>query len=163
MAEQIALPHQFLRLLRSDAEHNSMKIVTGNESWFLSEPSVTSGWSRSRDDLAARPTQNLQTEKHLGSLTSSPNPFHSGLAVPKGGYDNSTFLTNVVVPDLQTNLCSGTRWNSKRRIETASRPQFKTFLGNSGGKWRHQSAASSSPDMAPSCFDFFGDLKEKLQ
>jgi hypothetical protein len=36
------------------------------------------------------------------------NGLYGVFVVPKGEHYNSTFFANVVVPDLQTNLCSGT-------------------------------------------------------
>jgi hypothetical protein len=49
--------------------------------------------------------------KGIFSFVWSHYDLHSRLAVPKGERHNSTFFVNVVIPGLQTNLCSETRRN----------------------------------------------------
>lgn len=67
--ERVTLSHRLLQALRSDEEHDFTNVVTGDESWFFLETSVTPGWLRSRDHLPSRPKRNIEMEKCLISTT----------------------------------------------------------------------------------------------
>jgi hypothetical protein len=73
-------------MIWSDEEQNFMNTVTRGESWSFSETSVTSGWSRSRDNLPSWPRQNISTEKCLALVICFSYSLHGIFAVPKEDY-----------------------------------------------------------------------------
>jgi hypothetical protein len=88
-------------------KQNFWSIVTGDELRFFLGMFMTFDWSQSRDDLHSQPKQNIQTEKCLVLMVWSSRDLHGRFTVPKGDNYNSTFFAIIVVPDVQTKLCSG--------------------------------------------------------
>jgi hypothetical protein len=97
-----------------------------------------------------------------------PDGLHSIFAVPKGEHSNSTFFIAAVIPDLQANFDSGRR-----------RKMLKYWLAHLDNAPTHNSKRSQEtlettgatmglhpvyrPDIAPTDFYLFRNLKEKLK
>jgi hypothetical protein len=93
---------------------------------------------------------------------------HDRFAVPKGENCSATFFENVVVVDLQTNLCSGTGRKTLKcptvHLDNApirsSKHSRETVKATGAIRVPHP---AYSPDRATSEFFFFGHLKGNLQ
>jgi histone-lysine N-methyltransferase SETMAR len=165
--DRLVASEHMLEILESLNGTDFSTIITGDESWFFYEYSLTSAWARVRDDVPKRANQNFQAKKCLISILWSPAGIHSLLAVPKGTTYNSLFFCAQVVPDLVLNITSNSRrktlkgltlhidnarpHNSKVSVNTLARTKAKRFPH-----------PPYSPDLAPSDFFLFGYIKEKM-
>jgi hypothetical protein len=146
---------------------NLRRVINGNDSWFFTYYPRDSIWPASRDELPQRIKPKISTEECLVSILWSLNGIHSLLDVPKGTTYNTAFSMDAVMPSLIENVQLRTR---RKTLKGWLILMDNVFAHNSG---RAQSCIeasraerllhlASSPDLAPSNFFLFGDIREKL-
>jgi hypothetical protein len=64
----------------SEAERDGWHhLVTGDESWFFFDASPRRMWALSRDDVAAKPRQQIQSKKFMITIRWNPTGFYKGI------------------------------------------------------------------------------------
>jgi hypothetical protein len=85
----------FLLTAERDSWHH---LVTGNESWFFFDISPRRTWTLSRDDMATKPRQQIQSKKFMFTIIWNPTGFYVVDRLPNDTKMNSDyFVTNILI------------------------------------------------------------------
>jgi hypothetical protein len=141
--------------------------VTGNESWFTLEFHHSTKWGGSRDDVAQKAKQQIETQKSMLTVIRGIDGFHVvDLMTEQHSYTISPFLSQIFEPLLFT-VCPDGRKPSFRRLGLhldnchvcRSKASENSVAENSIIRMPHP---PHSPGLVPSDFWLFGHMKVAL-
>jgi hypothetical protein len=73
-------------------------LVTGDESWFFFDTSLRRMWTLSRDDVATKPRQQIQSKKFMFTIIWNPTGFYVIDRLPNDTKMNSDyFVTSTLI------------------------------------------------------------------
>jgi hypothetical protein len=85
----------FLHVAERDGWHH---LVTGDESWFFFETSPRRMWTLSRDDVATKPRQQIQSKKFMFTIIWNPIGFYIVDRFPNDiKMNRDYFETNILI------------------------------------------------------------------
>jgi hypothetical protein len=88
-----------LRLLHAAQRDRWHDLVTGHESWFFFDISPRQMWILSRDDVATKPRQQIQSKKFMFTIRWNSTAFYVVDRLPNDTKMNSAhFVTNIFAP-----------------------------------------------------------------
>jgi hypothetical protein len=88
-----------LRLLLAAQRDGWHHLVTGDESWFFFDTSPRRTWTLSRDEVATKARQQIQSKKFMFTIIWNANGFHVIDSLPNDTKMNSDyFVTNILTP-----------------------------------------------------------------
>jgi hypothetical protein len=85
----------FLHAVERDGWHH---LVTDDESWFFFDASTPRIWTMSRDNVATKPRQQIQSKKFMFTIIWNPTGFYVVDRVPNDAKMNSDyFVTSILI------------------------------------------------------------------
>jgi len=156
------------------AELDSMRpiglsyVLTSDESWFCHDNPHQAKWALSRDEAGERARPTITKEKTLIVVFWSFTGFSFVTSVPAGSTYTNDYLTNILIPELETALRKFRPVLGIRRTKLHwdnARPHTAVITKN---ELASRGVAllphpPYSPDLAPSDFFLFGYLKELIR
>jgi hypothetical protein len=100
---------EVLQILDKCQQNSFVTLLTGDESLFFSEYPESRTWVASPDDISDQKEKKNDAKKDMISLVCGIAAIKSLIAQLKGLKYNPQFVCQQFVPDLKSNICSGTR------------------------------------------------------
>jgi hypothetical protein len=109
--------HAMLPLLHAAQRDGWHHFVTGDESWFFFDTSPHRMWTLSRDDVATKSRQQIQSKKFMFTIIWNPTEFYVVDRFPNDTKMNSAyFVTNIHTPLEEAIFSQGRALHQKRFI-----------------------------------------------
>jgi hypothetical protein len=165
--KRIEVSQALLTILPFEEETSFQRIITGDESWFYLDYSSDHIWSGAGDDIPQRISRSIQSEKFLLTVLWSTRGPLVVKWMERGQCFNSAYFCGVVINELVKKLKTMRYFPRKNwyhlHLDNArphvSQMASRYITDNGFVKMPHP---PYSPDIAPSDFYLFGNIKTKL-
>lgn len=166
--QRINLSKQIIEILENNKRDNFYNIITGDQSWFYYRYDPKGRWLFHDEDAYEAPVTTIDRKKIMLTVFWNPSGFLVVDFLPEGQkYNSEYFIDNILIP---------LRSEIDKKLKKKTQSKFYLHLDNCKV---HTSKITSekikeldlikvphppySPDIAPSDFYLFGDMKRKLQ
>jgi hypothetical protein len=155
----------FLHVAEQDDWHH---LVTGDESWFFFDISPHRVWTLSRDDVATKSRQQIQSKKFMFMIIWNPTGFYVVNRLPNDTKMNSDyFVTNVFI-SLERMIFPYRRASHEKRL-VAYADNCSVHKSRGSTDWLEKHGIHRIPcqlyshNLAISDLYLFSTVKEKLE
>lgn len=165
---RVSCSKSMLQELRTFQKEGFHHIITGDESWFYLRYFHQFMYTDSKENVPKIPKRMISDTKFMYTIFWNPWKFYIVDVLPKGQKFNSEYFINNILEELQTEVYpDGRRKHSKKysihmdNAKPHTSVQTKSWISKS--EFVQIEHPPYSPDIAPSDFYLFGNLKTNLK
>jgi transposase len=166
--KRVDLCSQMLIVLKHHQRKNWVHLVTGDQSWFYFKYIPNGMWTASHSSVLDYEKPSIQTEKYMFTIFWNPHGFHVIEMLDADVSFNAHYMVNTILTKLISNLYVDGRVQGGTRLtihmDNAKPHNAKvTIQFIEDNRMKRLPHPAYSPDIAPSDFYLFGNVKRKLE